>query len=76
MVKTTILIETETRNRLRLRGIKGDTYDDIINKSAQTDRRIKKMKDVIATWNTWVINTQGTGIFEDHKVSAITKQGR
>jgi hypothetical protein len=32
MVKTTILIETETRNRLRLRGIKGDTYDDIINK--------------------------------------------
>lgn len=32
MVKTTILIETETRNKLRLRGIKGDTYDDIINK--------------------------------------------
>ena len=31
MVKTTILIETETRNKLRLRGIKGDTYDDIIN---------------------------------------------
>jgi hypothetical protein len=34
------------------------------------------MKDVIATWNTWVINMQGTGIFEDHNVSAITKLGR
>jgi hypothetical protein len=34
------------------------------------------MKDVIATLNDWVINMLGTGIFEDHKVSAITKQGR
>jgi len=31
------------------------------------------MKDVIATLNDWVM---GTGIFKDHKVSAITKQGR
>jgi hypothetical protein len=34
------------------------------------------MKDVIASWNDWVINMLGTGRFEDHKVSAITKQGR
>jgi len=34
------------------------------------------MKDVIATLNDWVINMLGTGIFEVHEVSAITKQGR
>jgi hypothetical protein len=34
------------------------------------------MKDVIATLNDWVINMLGTGICEDHKVSAITKEGR
>jgi hypothetical protein len=34
------------------------------------------MKDVVATWNDWIINMPSTGTFEDHKVSAITKHGR
>jgi hypothetical protein len=42
MAKTTILIETGTRDRLRLRGTKGDTYDDIIIKLLKQTEGLKK----------------------------------
>jgi len=32
MAKTTIIVSTETRERLRRLGRKGETYDDIINR--------------------------------------------
>jgi hypothetical protein len=32
MVKTTIVIEKKTRKQLRDRGLKGETYDEIISK--------------------------------------------
>ena len=33
-MKTTILVETETRDRLRNAGRKGESYDDIIRRLA------------------------------------------
>ena len=32
MVKTTILVEKKTRKKLQDRGLKGETYDEIIEK--------------------------------------------
>ena len=32
MGKTTISIDEDTRERLKKHGVKGDTYDDILNK--------------------------------------------
>lgn len=32
MTKTTISIDTKTRERLRRKGIKGESYDEIINR--------------------------------------------
>jgi hypothetical protein len=38
MVKTTILVETHTRDRLKQLGMKGQTYDWIINGLMNTTR--------------------------------------
>jgi predicted CopG family antitoxin len=42
MPKTTILIETKTREELRLMGIKGESYDDIIRRLIDHWRKTKK----------------------------------
>ena len=52
MATTTIPLETETRDRLRLLGKKGETYDQILNRLMSVaeyeefmERRYERLKD-------------------------------
>ncbi|MDQ6862393.1 MAG: hypothetical protein M3044_01070 [Thermoproteota archaeon] len=46
MSKSTILVETKTRERLKYQGRKGQTYDDLINQLIDTLRNdIKNNQD-------------------------------
>jgi hypothetical protein len=56
MKTTTIQVDTETRDALRLLGKKGETYNDIIRKLINRTRYIEFMEEsyrILDTENNW-----------------------
>jgi hypothetical protein len=49
MSKTTILVERQTREELRKRGIKGQTYDQVISELLKTKDSFDKSRKLVSS---------------------------